>query len=468
MGFWSFLTDDVNEIYPTYHNQDVNPMNFLTSLMTGNKGMEVTVDDALRVPTFKACHDIIVGAFKDLPIKLYKPDTGGNLVEVKQDYRLNLLNKAPNKFTTSADFKERFISDLVLYGNAYAEVESENGKIKALWNLKAEDVNALIYQNPNYPTRISGVDFQIAPTNYILDYDDVVCCVVNSEDGVTGKGALYYGEEIIKLALSEIELSNAIMKNGSAPASIIKVNGELSETALDALTVSWNNLFNGAKSRGKVLFLEENMDYKQVSLTPNELGLTTSRTTTGSELCRLMGIPEPLVDNTKNSYGSVEALNLMLIQNSLSPIQKCVVDGLSKILLTEKEYASGWVFKIDVSSAIKTTLKERFESYNAGLSGGYLSINEVREREGLLPLKEDMFKFSQGMVIYMPQRDEILNPNSSTTYNLQTGELSNPNIQLENGIKDNTEDEQKQNTSIEDETNNDENMDKSNPKEEKE
>ena len=67
--------------------------------------------------------------------------------EIKDDYRLRLLNDEPNTIATGCDFKAKIIQDLLLHGNAYVEVERKGNEITGLWNLNPSEVGILKYSD---------------------------------------------------------------------------------------------------------------------------------------------------------------------------------------------------------------------------------------------------------------------------------------------------------------------------------
>ena len=71
MGFWSFMFDKEENKEKRFYESRYKG---IKSLAYGNNGEELTEDQVLSIPTAKACRDIIVGALKELPVKLYKKD----------------------------------------------------------------------------------------------------------------------------------------------------------------------------------------------------------------------------------------------------------------------------------------------------------------------------------------------------------------------------------------------------------
>ncbi|XBO88458.1 phage portal protein [Bacillus paranthracis] len=117
---------------------------------------KVTEDNVLKIPSAKACIDIISDTVASLPIKLYKEHKDGSVEPILIDERLKLLNEEPNDFTKGHDLKKHMAKDFVLHGASYvAKVEAGN-KILELHPLDARSivVNARIKDG----WRIVGAD----------------------------------------------------------------------------------------------------------------------------------------------------------------------------------------------------------------------------------------------------------------------------------------------------------------------
>lgn len=444
MGFWNFLMKDEE---PKEERSYTSSNYYLSNFLTGVSGNTLTEEEVMSIPTAKACRDAVIGTLKDLPIRLYKRDETGTLIEVEDDYRLELLNYRPNDFISPSDLKANLFNDLLLHGNAYVKINKKGNKVTELWNIPATEITINKYtdEKERYITR--DVEFRISSSGGKLEFDEVMICVTDSKDGLSGTGVIAHGGEIFKLAINELELAKGMMENGSVPSGVLEVPTALSQDAGERLKTSWTNAHGGSK-KASVAVLEQGVKYNKISLTPTELGLTTSRSTTGSEICRVFNVPEPLVDNTKNSYGTVEALNLVYIQYCLAPLVAVVEDALNRSLLKPNELKNqGYEFKIDVNEALKTTTKERYESYTVALSNGFMTLNEIRKREKMPLLDDelDFYKLSIGSMLYFPESTTCFNPNNSSTYNLITKEYFTPDVQIKQGMP-NGENEEKENT----------------------
>ena len=429
MAFWDFLIEDKkNE--KTEERSLTRQLNIgLHGFLSGVSDDMYTAEQILSIPVAKACCDLIVNSIKSLPIELYERVDNNTVRQITDDYRVNLLNNAPNIIATGVDFKEKIIRDLVLHGNAYVDIERDGNNIVSLWNIDASDVGISKYSDREKPHIVKDVKFKIYSSNVELNLDDVMILTESSEDGgLTGQGVIARGYRTIELALNEIELNKNIMNNGSSPISVVKLDKNLSAEAQQRLRDSWTKMYASSQNAGKLLILEQGMEYEKLSFSPAELGLSASRSKTQTELCSLFGVPESMIDSTANTYGNVENSSIRFLQYSITPHINVIEASLNRSLLLEKEKNTKF-FKINTDSVLQTTQRERYEALNVGISSGILSLNEARIKENLPPIDDNFHRLSLGSVMYDPKDRIYFIPNMSTVIDAETKHIiSSPNL----------------------------------------
>ena len=269
-----------------------------------------------------------------------------------------------------------------------------------------------------------------------LNLDDVMILTESSEDGgLTGQGVIARGYRTIELALNEIELNKNIMNNGSSPISVVKLDKNLSAEAQQRLRDSWTKMYASSQNAGKLLILEQGMEYEKLSFSPAELGLSASRSKTQTELCSLFGVPESMIDSTANTYGNVENSSIRFLQYSITPHINVIEASLNRSLLLEKEKNTKF-FKINTDSVLQTTQRERYEALNVGISSGILSLNEARIKENLPPIDDNFHRLSLGSVMYDPKDRIYFIPNMSTVIDAETKHIiSSPNLPVGGAVE---------------------------------
>lgn len=438
MGFWdAFFREETREEFETEKQSLEERKYYLNINMMGLTGIDndkYTANEVLSIPVAKACNDIIVNSIKTLKVELYRHVEDDVSEQIYDDPRLTLLNDSPNLISTGIDLKAQIAQDLVLHGNAYVAIKRDGNDITELWGLRPQDINIDRRVEKDSPYIVRDYTIHVTGATHALGIDDVMIATVGSDDnGLTGKGVIARGERTIELALNEIELSKNIMANGSAPTSVIKLKKSLGDDAQRRLRESWKKLFQGSKNAGKLVILEDDMDYEKISFSPAELGLTASRSKTSTDLCNLFGVPEQMIDASSNTYGSVESMSIRFLQYCISPIINTMETMFNRSLLLEKEKKEGYFFKINTDDVLKSTQEERFSALQTGINAGILSLNEARIKENMPPIPDDFIKLSLGSVMYYPDKGTLFVPNMSTTFDATTNKIIDSPQMVKNG-----------------------------------
>ena len=213
------------------------------------------------------------------------------------------------------------------------------------------------------------------------------------------------------------------MANGSAPTSVIKLQKSLSQEAQTRLRESWKRLFQGSKNAGKLVILEDGMEYDKISFSPSELGLNASRSKTSTDLCNLFGVPEQMIDASSNTYGSVESMSIRFLQYSISPIIAIIETMFNRSLLLNEEKEQGYFFKFNTDDVLKSTQEERYNALKTGIDAGILSLSEARVKENLSPIEDDFLKLSLGSILFYPDKRTLFVPNMSTVFSSETNKI---------------------------------------------
>lgn len=377
---------------------------------------KISEERAMQIPAVSSSVNLISSAISKLPIYLYKTDEDGDAENVERDYRLFLLNGEPNENQTAATFKKRIIMDYLFYGGSYVYVrkKARSNEVKDLHRLPVEKVQINRYEKlgfiSSYKITLDG-----QPENAIKTMD-VACILKDTDDGYTPRGILDTGYKILSTALSEINYSGSILKNGSLPLAVLKSESQLSDEAMIRIKQDFEQLYTGGDKAGKTILLEEGLDYETVSLKPNELELTESKKSALADIARLFNIPESMINANANKYNSNEENNIHFLQYTLEPIITNIEKALNKTMLLESEKQQGYYFKFDTSVILTVTEKEKAEIAQTLNSTSAVSQNEIRKVLGLPKLEDNYMFLSQGKVFYNLETGKAFNPNMGIVF----------------------------------------------------
>ena len=408
---------------------------------------KISEEDALSISSVASATELITATIARLPVKLYKQGEKGEYVSI-EDSRTFLLNNEPNHLQTAITLKKRIILDYLLHGNSYVYPEWQRNELLAIHHIPARNVSVEKYVNKNLPFVVNGVIKVTGADATMVDFmpDDLMIILKNSDDGLQSMGVLDLNSELLNLALNQQEYSSSLLENGSLPMAILTTPSKLSDKAMERITKSWRSAYQGKKNAGKTVVLEEGMDYKPVSLNPNELDLSTSKNSTLSDIARIFGIPESMLNADANKYNSNEQNNLHFLQYTLEPVITAFESSLNKSLLLEEEKKKGYSFRFDRDSILATTESEKFATTIQAMKGGLLSVNEARERHNMKQILDDYMMWSLGNIFYnkedskmtIPNMGAIIDPNDPASLAAALGKDDNTN-------KEDSQDEEDEN-----------------------
>ena len=373
---------------------------------------KISEEEALSISSVASATELITATIARLPVKLYKQGEKGEYVSI-EDSRTFLLNNEPNHLQTAITLKKRIILDYLLHGNSYVYPEWQRNELLAIHHIPARNVSVEKYVNKNLPFVVNGVIKVTGADATMVDFmpDDLMIILKNSDDGLQSMGVLDLNSELLNLALNQQEYSSSLLENGSLPMAILTTPSKLSDKAMERITKSWRSAYQGKKNAGKTVVLEEGMDYKPVSLNPNELDLSTSKNSTLSDIARIFGIPESMLNADANKYNSNEQNNLHFLQYTLEPVITSFESALNKSLLLEEEKKKGYSFKFDRDSILATTESEKFSTTIQAMKGGLLSVNEARGRHNMKQILDDYMMWSLGNIFYNKDDSKMTIPN---------------------------------------------------------
>lgn len=382
---------------------------------TTNAGnSKLSEEDALSISSVLASTDLISSTIARLPIQIYKQEENGEHVILENDKRAFLINNEPNNVLNGVTLKKRIVLDYLLYGNSYLVPEKVRNEVIGVHHIPPKRINIKKYIDKERPYVTDGIIEVLGSDGRVvseLEPSEMIIILKNSEDGLQSKGVLDLNSQLLELAIKQQQYSSSILENGSLPLAVLETPTKLTEKAMNNLKMSWANSYGGSGNAGKTIVLEEGLNYKPVSLNPNELDLTSTKKATLSDIARIFGIPESMINADANKYNSNEQNNIYFLQYTLSPIISAIEIALEKGLLLEDEKKKGYHVRFDTSSILATTEKEKVESTIQALKGGLLSMNEARERHNLKEIPDDYMMLSLGSIFYDKVTSKMIIPN---------------------------------------------------------
>lgn len=323
---------------------------------------------ALALSAFYAGVEIISNALAQMPIEVKSVSTKSKLEQLS----LNRIFKK-NKMTKFMLIKQ-VVSDVILYGNGYLYIErATDGMIVGLSYLPGDQVT--IYHND------ATGEFYFMYKGLKIEDKDILHFYKNTYDGIVGISLLKFASRTIYLSNNAEDAAAEYFSSGLNINAIIHATAPLTQHQARQAVDSMNTLgFDNKPGTGKIRFLPFDLKLEPVSQSAEDAQLTDTRLFNVSDIARFLNIPPAmLLDNNRNTAD----LNLQFLTQCLAPWIALIEDELNRKLITEDDL----YFDMDEKSLLRTDLKSTAEYYDTLVSGGILTIKEVRDLLGFETLE---------------------------------------------------------------------------------
>lgn len=355
-------------------------------------GTFITPDIALSYSVVWACIRAITEPIASMPWHVYaKTDTGKEKLDNDLDY---LLNIQPNPETIPFDWRVSILTSALLWGNGYAEIERDQaGRVVNLWILHPErmrqwrdDRGQIQYEY--WPIGLSGkVNFT---PNDIFHVRNL------SIDSVHGLSTIQYAANAVGLALAMESFAETYFGNGALPSGVIQnPNVKMDMDAIKNILADFNTLYGGPRNSNKVAYLDGGMQFKEMGFDAEKSQMSQARNAQALEVARWFKVPpHKLQMLDRATHANVEQLQLEFLAETLLP-WIISLEQEARVKLIGRNQRSRLYTKIHTESLLRSDQQARYESYAKAIQFGFLSINEVREREDLNPVPDGDTHFMQ-------------------------------------------------------------------------
>lgn len=351
--------------------------------MESTSGELVTHSSALAISAVWACVNLLAGTIATLPLQVYR-EKGGRKELAKDHSLYYILHDSPNYDQTSADFWESMQVSLELWGNAYAYIDRNNGKITAL-----TPINPAIVSVRRLNTGEIEYSWSADGKTYRETEKTVFHIRGFGGNPLGGMSTLEFGRNAFGLSQAADRQAGSSFKNGLSAGAVITFPSPLPDASRDAIYDRLSKDFSGAKNAGKPLLLEGGATFSTISMKPEEAQLLESRAFSVEEMCRYFGVPPFMVGHTQKStsWGSgIEQQTLGFQKFTLKRRLKRIEQAIEKHLLTPAERAQGYSVEFNIEGLLRADTAARSTFYAIMVQNGMMTRNEARAKENLPPL----------------------------------------------------------------------------------
>lgn len=341
-------------------------------------GPYINPDTALTVATVWACMRYLSQAVATPPWRAMR-DTGRG-GEVQRGHPIDwLLHDRPSPEWSSFQFRETLVHWALRWGNGYAEIErDEIGRAVALWPIHPERVevkrdtdSGTLYYRVHNGTRAS-VDLDAMDVFHLRGFGE----------GPVGVNVMAYAAESIGWAKAAQLFGASFFGQGANPSAVVTMKENLSPDGLKELEEKFNALYKGARNANKVAFLDREMDFKELSTTPDKGQFVETNQHLVEEICRWFGVPPHKVQHMlRATFSNIEHQSIEVVVDTVMPWVKRFEEE-ANYKLFGRNYR-GYYTKMNMNALLRGDTAARAAFYKELRNMGVFNGNDILRLEDL-------------------------------------------------------------------------------------
>ena len=351
-----------------------------------SSGVAITEATALSASAVYAAVRVIAETVAQLEWEVYERQDEANIERYDHPLRL-LLDQEPNSEMTAFSWRIAMMTSFYLHGNMVAEIErNRGGRPVSLWWLHPSRVSVhrdgmgKIYYSVSDEHGLNAVR---------LEAQNVYHVPLLASDGIVGKGLVQRARDSFGLTIGMEQYSGSSFANGARPGGILKHPGKLTPAARSNIRDEWDAMHRGADKAGRIAVLQEGMEFQAMQMSAVDAQLLEQRQFQIAEVARWFNIPPHLLrDLSRATFGNIEHQSIEYKTYTIRPLAIAMQQEAHRKLFSAEEKPT-YFTELDLDDLSLADLKSRYDAYAVARQNGWMSANEIRDREGMNPIPGD-------------------------------------------------------------------------------
>lgn len=350
----------------------VTPQSFFSGALPF--GSNYASQSALNVSAFFAGVNLISNSIAMLPIKVLIKDSKGRNELSTHPVNIVFGNKDNDCLLSRFTLLKLIVKNVITKGNAFAYImRGQDGTVMGLRYLEPSDV--LVYYDKKKD--LLWYDIPILGKRHVEPID-ILHFVMFTNDGINGISLLTYCSRSLGIANASENAARAFFENGLNVSGILRSTTPISQKQKDEIKTNWQNTYSNG---GGLVVLNSNLEYQQISLSPEDSQLLASREFNVEDIARFLGLDPSLIGGKSGaSYTSLEMMQNSFLVHTLMPYVAMIESELNRKLLKPSE--NNLEIILETSEILRIDKSSQASYYKTMIDSGILSCNEIRKELG--------------------------------------------------------------------------------------
>lgn len=286
----------------------------------------------------------------------------------------------PDVSRSRRDFIADIVASLVLDGNAFTRIVRDwKGEIVTCEMLPPQYVTVTDESDdPACP------DLRFSYLGHAYTADDVVHSkFLNVPGRLRGLGPISAAREEIDAAQLASDYKARFFTDGSNLKGYLRTSENITQEAAQQAKASWK----ASGEAGDIKVVGKNLEYVPLSLKPADLQFLETQKFDTTQIARLLGIPASImlaaVDGSNLTYSNIEQSWIEFADYTLAAYTGEIEEIFNRLL------PRGRTAKFDWDSSQRANMSDRYTAYKTAIEAGFLTVDDVRRKEGLTALGKE-------------------------------------------------------------------------------
>jgi HK97 family phage portal protein len=362
---------------------------WFTGGVANSAGVRVDYDTALTYSAFFAGVRVISEDLAGLPLFLYERlERGKQRARTHPLYRV--LHLEANPMMSSQQLRETLMGHALMWGDGVAQVvaNARTGVVEELWPLRPDRLCIKVVRTgPGQFRRVYQYRDEVNGINATLMPDEVLHIAGLGFDGARGYSVVEHAANSIGLGLATEHYGAKHFSNGSSPAGALSHPEELSDGARKRMRADWENMHRGIDRAHRVAILEEGVTWQQIGIPNDAAQFLETRKLQVTDMARWLRLPPHKIgDLERATFSNIEQQQIDYVTSALNIWLVRWEQAINTQLLSPAERETFFAEHL-VDSLLRGDTINRFQAYAVGRQWGWLSANDVREKENENPVE---------------------------------------------------------------------------------
>lgn len=373
------LSEDWNNAIKSFlTGEDVAPINT-------SAGKPVTAQTSLTVSAVYSCVRIIAWTIASLPLIVYERMEPRGKERATKNSTYNILKNKPNEEQTPFEYMALTSVHQNLWGAGISEIEfDKKGNPVALWPIPPWTVEPIrIAKNQlAYKVNMPDGSFELLSSYQVL----VFPALNTTRDRWMSPIAVH--RETVGLSMAMKDFGAKVFGQGTNPAGVISFQNKMpKEYGEESVRKKFRDNYAGLSNSHRLMLLDDGAKFERVGIPPEDAQYLESQKFGISEIARIYNVPLHLLQmhEKSSSFGKgLEEMTQGFITYSLRPYLVQWEQEINRKLIFDPKYYAEFL----VDALLRGNLIDRYNAYQIGRNGGWLSADDIRVMENMNPLPD--------------------------------------------------------------------------------